>query len=106
MRLTARFKSTDPFAVQFNSGDAMMSASFGDVVRVAGSGGGVTEEELQAALALKADVFDVDGKTLRLQGGVLSVNTTNVAEADNTQPITSAGVNTIVGNIDALLRTI
>lgn len=95
MNLNVKFKA-----------DNTLTADFGDVIRIAGSGGGVTEEELQKALATKADVFEVDGKTLRMQGGVLSVNTTNRAEADNTQPITSAGVNTIVGNIDALLSTI
>lgn len=37
---------------------------------------------------------------------VLNVRTTNDAEEDNTLPITSAGVNTIVGNIGAILDTI
>jgi hypothetical protein len=44
--------------------------------------------------------------TLSLSGGVLSVNTTNYAEADNTLPITSAGVHRAVGNIEELLKTI
>lgn len=38
--------------------------------------------------------------------GVLRVNTTNEVAADNTLPITSAGVYTQVGNIEALLKTI
>ena len=38
--------------------------------------------------------------------GVLRVNTTNNVEADNTLPITSAGVYTQVGNIETLLNTI
>lgn len=45
-------------------------------------------------------------KTLTYSDGILRVNTTNVAETDNTLPITSAGVNTIVGNIGAILDTI
>jgi len=45
-------------------------------------------------------------ETLTLVNNVLSVNTTNDAAQDNTLPITSAGVNTIVGNINALLHTI
>ena len=45
-------------------------------------------------------------ETLTLENNVLSVNTTNDATQDNTLPITSAGVNTIVGNINALLGTI
>lgn len=40
------------------------------------------------------------------EDGVLSVVTTNRAEKDNTRPITSAGVERIVGNIDVLLKLI
>lgn len=40
------------------------------------------------------------------ENGILSVDIADVAEADNTRPITSAAVNTIVGNIDALLSII
>lgn len=49
--------------------------------------------------------FRVD-ETLTLENGVLSVNTTNDMEKDNTLPITSAGVFATVGNIEALLKTI
>lgn len=49
--------------------------------------------------------FEVD-KTLKLEGGILSVNTTNDVNQDNTLPITSAGVATTVGNIEILLTTI
>lgn len=48
----------------------------------------------------------VDGETIVQEDGVLRVNTTDKAEADNTQPITSAGVYTVVGNINAILETI
>lgn len=44
--------------------------------------------------------------TLVLENGVLRVNTTNNAEADNTLPITSAGVYTQLGNIGVLLESI
>ena len=44
--------------------------------------------------------------TLVMKDGVLSVNTTNQMEQDNTLPITSAGVFATVGNIEALLKTI
>lgn len=44
--------------------------------------------------------------TLTLKDGVLKVNTTNEMTADNTLPITSAGVYAQVGNINALLETI
>ena len=49
--------------------------------------------------------FEVDN-TLKLEDGVLRVNTTNDMEQDNTLPITSAGVFATVGNIEALLKTI
>lgn len=45
-------------------------------------------------------------ETLILKDGILSVNTTNDMEQDNTLPITSAGVYATVGNIEALLKTI
>lgn len=49
--------------------------------------------------------FETD-ETLTLKNGILSVNTTNQMEQDNTLPITSAGVFATVGNIEALLKTI
>ena len=45
-------------------------------------------------------------ETLILKDGILSVNTTDSMEQDNTLPITSAGVFATVGNIEALLKTI
>lgn len=49
--------------------------------------------------------FETD-HTLTLKDGILSVNTTDQMEQDNTLPITSAGVYATVGNIEALLKTI
>lgn len=49
--------------------------------------------------------FQTD-ETLILKDGVLSVNTTDMMEKDNTLPITSAGVYATVGNIEVLLKTI
>ena len=49
--------------------------------------------------------FETD-ETLTLKDGILSVNTTNTMEEDNTLPITSAGVFATVGNIEVLLKTI
>lgn len=45
-------------------------------------------------------------ETLTLEDGVLSVNTADKVERDNTLPVTSAAVYTEVGNINALLATI
>jgi hypothetical protein len=50
--------------------------------------------------------FEVDENTMSYQNGVLSVNTADRAEADNTRPITSAAVYAEVGNIEILLQTI
>jgi hypothetical protein len=50
-------------------------------------------------------LFETD-ETLSLKDGVLSVNTADSAEEDNTLPITSAAVATQVGNIEILLKTI
>ena len=46
------------------------------------------------------------GESLKMENGVLSVNTADEVEADNTLPVTSAAVYVTVGNIEALLETI
>lgn len=46
------------------------------------------------------------GNALELKNGELNVLTTKEMQSDNTLPITSAGVYTVVGNINALLGTI
>ena len=46
------------------------------------------------------------GLKLDPESNVLSVDTADAVEADNTRPVTSAAVHTTVGNIDALLATI
>lgn len=62
-----------------------------DTVRTMIGGGGT---------AFKTDA------TLSLKNGILSVNTAEIVEEDNTLPVTSAAVYTEVGNINALLETI
>lgn len=67
------------------------------------------DESLQGQMSVSnvsTQKLNVDD-TLRFdEHGVLGVNTTNEAEADNTLPITSAGVHTQIGNIEILLGTI
>lgn len=46
------------------------------------------------------------GQGLKLEGKMLSVDTADIVEQDNTKPITSSAVYTAVGNINALLSTI
>ena len=74
----------------------------------------VTPEQVQEAVNNYLDENPVDtgvqfttDKTLNLSAdGVLSVNTADVVEQDNTLPVTSAAVHVEVGNINALLKTI
>lgn len=56
-----------------------------------GSGGGIT--------------FEV-GDGLKLEKGVLSVDTANKVEEDNTKPVTSAAVFVELGNVEALLANL
>lgn len=68
----------------------------------------LTENPISVDIATteKAGIVAV-GKNLSItEGGVLSVETTDSAEQDNTKPITSAGVNLVVGNINAILAII
>ena len=66
------------------------------------------KEQVKTNLGIK-DSGGVDfqtDETLTLKNGILSVNTTDVMQRDNTLPITSAGVHATVGNIEELLKTI
>lgn len=66
-----------------------------------------TEEEFAQKLASESGGVDfTTDETLTLQNGVLSVNTADAVEEDNTLPITSAAVFQTVGNIEILLKTI
>lgn len=46
------------------------------------------------------------GHGLKRTGSIVSVDAVNDFTGDNTLPITAAGVETIVGNIEVLLETI
>ena len=53
-----------------------------------------------------AGIIKVGDGLLISEAGVLSVDTTDTAEEDNTKPMTSAGVYTQIGNIEALLAAL
>ena len=53
-----------------------------------------------------AGIIKVGDGLLISEDGVLSVDTTDTAEEDNTKPMTSAGVYTQIGNIEALLAAL
>ena len=74
---------------------------------------GVSDEQVEKAVTKYLDENPIDSgvnfttdETLKLENGILSVNTANEMEQDNTLPITSAAVFAEVGNINALLETI
>lgn len=62
--------------------------------------------EWETVDASKVGVQFTTDETLSLKDGVLSVNTAQEPEPDNTLPITSAAVHTAVGNIEIILQTI
>lgn len=71
-----------------------------------GEGNGGGSSELPVATNATLGGIKV-GRNLEItEDGTLSVGTTNKMEQDNTLPITSAGVYAVVGNIEALLKTI
>ena len=67
------------------------------------------EEKARARKNIGADTgvnFTTDATLTLSEDGILSVNTADEVEKDNTLPVTSAAVYTEVGNINALLATI
>jgi hypothetical protein len=74
---------------------------------------GVPQDKVEQAVEKYLDENPIEGTSFTpgnavelTQDNVLNVRTTDKMETDNTLPITSAGVYTVVGNINALLKTI
>ena len=88
MQIKTRFHPPDHMDVRFESSEQNVPVRF--------------KEFQQATVDMD---FETDN-TLKFENGILSVNTTDMVEQDNTLPITSAGVYTTVGNIEVLLKTI
>ena len=71
-----------------------------------GSGGSGGSADVAIASETVAGIVRV-GENLKISAdGVLSVDTATAVEEDNTRPVTSAAVQTTVGNIEILLKTI
>lgn len=69
-------------------------------------GGGGGSADVPIASEAVAGIVRV-GENLKISAdGVLSVDTATAVEEDNTRPVTSAAVQTTVGNIEILLKTI
>lgn len=79
-----------------NPGQVLTKTSEGNVWTYPSGGGGSGGGGYTIGAGLKLDP----------ESNVLSVDTADAVEADNTRPVTSAAVHTTVGNIDALLATI
>lgn len=67
------------------------------------SGGGT---EIAFATKTQAGIMQVGDNLKVNDSGVVSVDTATDAEEDNTKPITSAAVHTVVGNVETILSTI
>ena len=95
----AQFADSGKFAASMTA-DATFAAKFAG----GGGGGGAVRvpimSETVAGIAMVGDNLKIDAE------GRLSVDTANEAEQDNTRPITSAAVHTVVGNIEVLLESI
>ena len=104
----------NPAAGQSISNDYYYLQTWDDVNAAIGSLADLETEDKSSLVAAINEVAKYTGgnvnfqtnETLTLKDGVLSVNTTDDMEQDNTLPITSAGVYATVGNIEALLKTI
>ena len=103
--------------IRFNrSNTSMPNIAAKDITLPSGANYVLTEEDKTEIAGMAAELVEIPDsggnvdfktdETLTLKDGILSVNTTNDMEQDNTLPITSAGVFATVGNIEALLKTI
>lgn len=122
MRVTFTDSST-AFGVQMAENSQAFSAEAGEVTVVHDGQNGATfipavsddgilswtnDRDLPNPEPVKIGVSFSTDETLSLdpETGVLSVNTADKVEADNTLPVTAAAVQTTVGNINVLLATI
>ncbi len=67
--------------------------------------GMILEGVASESTALPSPEYEI-GHGLKVEDGKLVVNSVNDFAGDNTLPMTAAGVQTVVGNIEALLGTI
>lgn len=97
---TASIGNIDEYTITMTDGS---SYTFTVTNGSGGSGGGA---DVPIASETVAGVVRV-GENLKISAdGVLSVDTATAVEEDNTRPVTSAAVQTTVGNIEILLKTI
>ena len=98
---TATIDNVDEYTITMTDGS---SYTFTVTNGSGGSGGG--SADVPIASETVAGIVRV-GENLKISAdGVLSVDTATAVEEDNTRPVTSAAVQTTVGNIEILLKTI
>lgn len=113
-RAIGLMKQTDSGAIGYYFYKLVPNDSAGGVMAVFGTpegeriglGADNSVIELPAAGGGGGGVSFITDKTLTLKNGILSVNTADTVEEDNTLPVTSAAVATQVGNIEIILATI
>lgn len=88
--------------VQFNITNQRLPVKFGETSQDVPVRFGEVQKVTDASGGFKYEI----GHGLKVEDNVLSVDTADVAEQDNTLPITSAAVHSTVGNIEVLLKTI
>lgn len=98
---TATIGNIDEYTITMTDG-----SSYTFTVTNGSGGGGGGSADVPIASETVAGLVRV-GENLKISAdGVLSVDTATAVEEDNTRPITSAAVQTTVGNIEILLKTI
>lgn len=98
---TATIDNVDEYTITMTDG-----SSYTFTVTNGSGGGGGGSADVPIASDTVAGIVRV-GENLKISAdGVLSVDTATAVEEDNTRPVTSAAVQTTVGNIEILLKTI
>lgn len=98
---TATIDNVDEYTITMTDG-----SSYTFTVTNGSGGGGGGSADVPIASGTVAGIVRV-GENLKISAdGVLSVDTATAVEEDNTRPVTSAAVQTTVGNIEILLKTI
>ena len=98
---TATIDNVDVYTITMTDG-----SSYTFTVTNGSGGGGGGSADVPIASETVAGIVRV-GENLKISAdGVLSVDTATAVEEDNTRPVTSAAVQTTVGNIEILLKTI
>lgn len=98
---TATIGNIDEYTITMTDG-----SSYTFTVTNGSGGGGGGSADVPIASETVAGIVRV-GENLKISAdGVLSVDTATAVEEDNTRPVTSAAVQTTVGNIEILLKTI